>query len=285
VAYPGCVNGDCNKPYDCNCKAGWTGHLCDQPEVEIYGEGVRGGRCQPVGSFVCMNGGEDTCHYYGNGTMEGQPECRCRPGYTGTWCENQIASTGTSEIIEPRHSHTDTNQEEDGKISKEAEIDSIVETKPEEEGEKTDGNEEKTEEEISDGVQKQTEVVMDTDNDKVVSDNSETVAEVQNKENPKDANENPKDPEVDPADVDWSKKSESAENSQTDKKPETSSEDKTQPEKSDKTKGVEKSEEIEKSEENVSELGVRAIHSDVFNSGKLIENFGSQEGLQSFHHF
>merc|ERR1712240_169498 len=161
--------------------------------------------------------------------MEGQPECRCRPGYSGTWCENQIASTGTSEVIEPRHSHTDTNQEEDGKISKEAGNDSIVETKPEEEGEKTDGNEEKTEEENSDGVQEQTKDATDTDIDKVVSDNSETVAEVQNKEDPKDAIE---DPEVDPAGVDWSKKSESAENSQTDKKPETSLEDKTVPEKS-----------------------------------------------------
>merc|ERR1712098_622120 len=150
------------------------------------------------------------------------------------------------------------------------------------EGEKTDGNEENTKEEINDGVQKQTKSATDTDIDKVVSDNSETVAEVQNKEDPKYAIE---DPEVDPAGVDWSKKSESAENSQTDKKPETSSEDKTVPENNDKTKGVEKSEEIEKSEENVSELGVRAIHSDVFNSGKLIENFGSQEGLQSFHHF
>ena len=32
----------------------------------------------------------------------------------------------------------------------------------------------------------------------------------------------------------------------------------------------------------LNEFGVRAIHSDVFNSGKLIEHFGSEEGLQSF---
>ena len=61
VPYPGCVNGDCDLPYDCNCRPGWTGHLCDIPETEIFGPGMREGRCQPVGAFLCLHGGEDIC--------------------------------------------------------------------------------------------------------------------------------------------------------------------------------------------------------------------------------
>lgn len=28
--YPGCVNGTCHRPWECNCKKGWGGMLCDE---------------------------------------------------------------------------------------------------------------------------------------------------------------------------------------------------------------------------------------------------------------
>ena len=111
VAYPGCVNGDCNKPYECNCSPGWSGHLCDVPEVKVFGLGSREGRCQPLGSFLCFNGGRDVCYYDGEGVRLGDPVCKCPPGYWGTWCEHagNGSRTGNTDYIsiegvEPRHS-------------------------------------------------------------------------------------------------------------------------------------------------------------------------------------
>ena len=107
LPYPGCVNGDCDQPYDCNCRPGWTGHLCDVPETEVFGPGQREGRCQPVGAFLCLHGGEDICRYYGNGTRIGEPLCDCKPGFWGRWCETDATSSHSYirlEGVEPRHS-------------------------------------------------------------------------------------------------------------------------------------------------------------------------------------
>lgn len=30
VPYPGCSQGTCRKPWECRCKPGWTGDLCDE---------------------------------------------------------------------------------------------------------------------------------------------------------------------------------------------------------------------------------------------------------------
>ncbi|KAF7276390.1 hypothetical protein GWI33_010371, partial [Rhynchophorus ferrugineus] len=47
-AYPGCVNGTCNKPWECNCKKGWGGMLCDE-ELTYCGDNPdackNGGKC------------------------------------------------------------------------------------------------------------------------------------------------------------------------------------------------------------------------------------------------
>ena len=130
MAYPGCVNGVCDQPYDCqclpgnikhmNCKTylmfnvlGWTGRLCDKPETELFGDGDREGKCQPVGAFMCFNGGVDICVYNGTGVRIGDPVCSCPSGFWGTWCEQSGigARVGGEDIIniegvEPRNTQT-----------------------------------------------------------------------------------------------------------------------------------------------------------------------------------
>lgn len=36
--YPGCVNGSCNRPWECNCKPGWGGMLCDEGEGALIND-------------------------------------------------------------------------------------------------------------------------------------------------------------------------------------------------------------------------------------------------------
>jgi len=227
----------------------------------------------------------------------GQPECRCRPGYGGTWCEAEIeqeeeqhSSADTKEAIEPRHAGDKTEEQEDGSEASEvtgnevagSEVvveDAITETEHKAVAEKLVGSER---EDIKEGT---SEISNDddkqetggneaaNDNAKATKSGDDSDQAKETKEDQKDSTEKPTESEVTAVDIDWSNKSEKSGETNTDKKPETSSEDKAV------------TEESEKSDENVSELGVRAIHSDVFNSGKLIEIFGSDEGLQGFHHF
>ena len=247
-----------------------------------------------------MNRGEDECQYYGNGTMVGQPECKCKPGYGGTWCEQQQPDTAdTNEAIEPRHAGDKTEAQEDGTETSEAagseaadnevagneEADSNV-ASTEVAGSKVAGSEAALQDPIAEtehkvvaeklvgseqeDIKEQPEKTSGDDEKQLASGIDVDIDKDKPKEDPNSATENPTAAEVAAVDVDWSKKSGEP---NTDKKPETSSENKAV------------TEESEKSDENVSELGVRAIHSDVFNSGKLIEIFGSDEGLQGFHHF
>ena len=201
VPYPGCVNGDCDLPYDCNCRPGWTGHLCDIPETEIFGPGMREGRCQPVGAFLCLHGGEDICRYHGNGTRIGEPLCDCKPGFWGRWCETDASSQSylgavdansqgyiSLEGVEPRQSVSVTRVES-----------SVIEqskTPP------------ASKEEVRDSTPVQTETIS--------------------------------------------------------KKPAND----------------QKLDEEDFQELIHGEFGIRAIHSDIFNSGKLVETLGSREGLQ-----
>jgi len=247
-----------------------------------------------------MNRGEDECQYYGNGTMVGQPECKCKPGYGGTWCEQQQPDTAdTNEAIEPRHAGDKTEAQEEtseaagsevanNEVAGNEEADSNV-ASTEVAGSKVAGSEAALQDPIAEtehkvvaeklvgseqeDIKEQSEKTSDDDEKQLASGIDVDIDKDKPKEDPNSATENPTAAEVAAVDVDWSKKSEKSGEPNTDKKPETSSENKAV------------TEESEKSDENVSELGVRAIHSDVFNSGKLIEIFGSDEGLQGFHHF
>jgi len=210
---------------------------------------VRRGRCQPLGSFLCMNRGNDTCRYDGNSTLVGQPECKCRPGFAGTWCEVEQEETKEveQEGLEPRNSGTDiiNGQKESAK-------DIITETTSQAVTSPTEENNEQesstTKKEIKETV------LLKAEND------------------------------VDSGDVDWSKKSETL-------TPEKHSSDlvgtkqeieTTVPSASSPSRVSIPSKAASQDNDVSSEFGVRAIHSDVFNSGKLIEHFGSEEGLQGF---
>ena len=90
VEYPGCVNGQCHEAWSCHCHAGWTGLRCDEIETKEFGPGIRDGRCQEGEAFLCMNGGVDVCSWNGNGTMVERPRCKCRPGYSGKFCQDSL---------------------------------------------------------------------------------------------------------------------------------------------------------------------------------------------------
>ena len=95
------MNGVCDEPYDCHCLPGWTGELCDIPEVQIFGLQPREGRCQPLEAFKCFNGGVDICVYDGHGVRVGDPVCSCPDGYWGTWCQHSGdgSRTGDTNIV------------------------------------------------------------------------------------------------------------------------------------------------------------------------------------------
>jgi len=69
---------------------GWMGLKCDELETETFGDGIRDGRCLPVGVFRCMNGGTDVCSWHSNGTMVEKPRCQCKRGFKGKYCQETL---------------------------------------------------------------------------------------------------------------------------------------------------------------------------------------------------
>ena len=153
---------------------------------------MREGRCQPLGTWLCQNGGEDICRYHGNGTRIGDPLCDCKPGFWGRWCETDASSHSYIRLegVEPRHSVSVTKEET------------------------------RVEAEVSEEIKTSTKTSQ---------------AEVR----------------------------ETTRTLETSQKPEQ----------------INKLDEEDFHELIHEEFGIRAIHSDIFNSGKLVESLGSREGL------
>lgn len=70
--YPGCIHGTCSKPFDCICKEGWGGLLCNQ-DLNFC-----------TNHKPCHNGG------FCSNTGQGSYTCKCLPGFTGTDCEIKV---------------------------------------------------------------------------------------------------------------------------------------------------------------------------------------------------
>jgi hypothetical protein len=92
--YPGCVNGNCTRPWECNCKKGWGGMLCDE------GKNVTGVYFDLYLGFAELNYCETHAGTCKNGAKcislikeEGNYKCLCREGTSGRNCEHSEFST------------------------------------------------------------------------------------------------------------------------------------------------------------------------------------------------
>lgn len=66
------MNGDCRRPWECNCKPGWGGMLCDE-ELNY---------CEKNPN-TCQNDGKCTSLIKDDGNFK----CECPSGYKGQNCE------------------------------------------------------------------------------------------------------------------------------------------------------------------------------------------------------
>lgn len=74
VRYPGCLHGTCEKPFQCICKEGWGGLFCNQ-DLNFC-----------TNHKPCKNNG--LCSNSGQGSYT----CTCPPNFTGKNCEVELTN-------------------------------------------------------------------------------------------------------------------------------------------------------------------------------------------------
>ncbi|GJQ82066.1 hypothetical protein Trydic_g6938 [Trypoxylus dichotomus] len=114
VCAPGCINGNCTEPNDCDCFENYFGDLCDmkkckpgyhgdhclqQCPTNTYGLDCKGqctcenGNCDSVtGKCECYDGWSGPtcstkCNCLNGGKCNKNTECQCAAGFTGAFCE------------------------------------------------------------------------------------------------------------------------------------------------------------------------------------------------------
>lgn len=107
--YPGCVNGNCSRPWECNCKPGWGGMLCDEGKcgnniTEFYSNTLELSRFLLFAELNYCEKNPDTCK---NGAKcisltkeDGKYRCLCREGTSGKNCEVSKQTTTTTTTTE-----------------------------------------------------------------------------------------------------------------------------------------------------------------------------------------
>nr|XP_040567983.1 neurogenic locus protein delta-like [Lepeophtheirus salmonis] len=91
---PGCsLNGECQKPLECNCKKGWKGNFCELPICHSLCHSING-YCFKPNECWCHIGWEgeycQDCRPYPGckGKCEKPWECKCLPGQSGPLCDS-----------------------------------------------------------------------------------------------------------------------------------------------------------------------------------------------------
>jgi len=98
VPLPGCLNGYCNRSLECICNDGWSGMTCDKPECP----GCEHGECVMPGMCACHPGWSGPncticeerldCKY---GRCVDEPfECQCYSKYNGSACDQPMCAEG-----------------------------------------------------------------------------------------------------------------------------------------------------------------------------------------------
>ena len=98
IPLPGCQHGACTKSFTCQCEAGWGGMFCNQPECEDSCA-ARRGVCVAPGQCECQPGyrGEECgecapppgCSH---GTCSEPLECACEEGWRGELCDQAVCA-------------------------------------------------------------------------------------------------------------------------------------------------------------------------------------------------